>query len=141
MLRARMVLGFVVALASVGLRQSAVAQDKTIPSGSKVFIAAMGGFESDLKAALEEKKVPLTVVEQRDQADYEITGTSESQKASAAKKIITGSWHSREDASISVADLKSGTVVYAYSYHNDNSAHGKKSSAESCAKHLKDNVR
>jgi hypothetical protein len=139
MLRYRM--SGVMALVMVGLCSLAVAQNKTIPPGSKVFIAPMGGFEADLKAALESKKVPLTVVDQRDQADYELTGTSDSQKASAAKKILLGSWHSREEASISIADVKSGTVVYAYSYHNDNSAHGKKSSAESCAKHLKENIK
>jgi hypothetical protein len=117
------------------------AQETTIPAGSKVFIAPMGGFETNLRAALEAKKVPLTVVDKRDEAEYEINGSSESQKASTAKKVILGSWHSGEEASISVANLKTGTVVYAYSYHNDNSAHGKKTSAESCAKHLKEKVK
>jgi hypothetical protein len=51
-----------------------------------------------------------------------------------------GSWHSRESASIKIANLKTGTVAFAYSYNNDNSAHGKKSSAESCAKHLKEKI-
>jgi len=40
-----------------------------------------------------------------------------------------------------VNDLKSGDVVFAYAYHADNSAHGRKSSAESCAKHLKEIVK
>jgi len=30
--------------------------------------------------------------------------------------------------------------VYAYSYNNTNSAHGKRTAAESCAKHLKEKV-
>ena len=51
-----------------------------------------------------------------------------------------GSWHSRESASIKVANLKSGVIAFAYSYNTDNSAHGKKSSAESCAKHLKEKI-
>ncbi len=113
----------------------------TIPSGSKVYIAAMDGFETHLKAAIENKKVPLTVVENKQDAEYEITGASASQKASTAKKIIMGSWHSREEASIQVTDLKTGVVVFAYSYTTSNSAHGKKSSAESCAKHLKGAVK
>jgi hypothetical protein len=121
---------------------SAAAQSSgTIPSGSKVFVAPMAdGFETYLKEALAKKKVPLTVVSERDQADYEITGTSNSQKASAAKKIFLGSWHSREEASINVVNMKSGETVWAYSVHKDNSAHGKKSTAEACAKHLKDRV-
>lgn len=109
-----------------------------IANGSKVFVAPMGGFEVPLKKAMKDKKVPVELVEQREQADYEITGTSESKKAGAAKKIILGSWHSDEDASIKVADLKSGQIVYAYAVHKQDSAHGQRSTAEACAKHLKD---
>ena len=49
-------------------------------------------------------------------------------------------WHSDEDAAISVADLKSSQVVYAYEVHKQSSAHGKRSTAEACAKHLKDDA-
>jgi hypothetical protein len=113
---------------------------KAIPAGSKVYIAPMDGFETFLKAALEEKKVPLVVVEDKETADFEITGASSSQKASAAKKVFTLSWHSKEEASINVANIKTGEVVFAYSAHKQNSAHGKRSSAEACAKHLKEKV-
>ena len=112
-----------------------------IPAGSKVYIAPMDGFETHLKTALEKKKVPLTVVDNKQDAAYEISGVATSQKASTAKKIIFGSWHSREEASIQVTDLKTGVVVFAYSYNTSDSAHGKRSSAESCAKHLKEAVR
>ncbi len=98
----------------------------------------MDGFETYLKSALETKKVPVTVVDNRQDAEYEITGVASTQKASTAKKLITGSWHSREEASIQVTDLKVGTVAFAYSYNTPNSAHGKRTSAESCAKHLKE---
>lgn len=98
----------------------------------------MGGFEAPLRKAIADKKVPLEVVEQREQAEYEITGAAESKKASTAKKIIMGSWHSDEEASIKVASLKTGEIVYAYSVHKQDSAHGQKSTAEACAKHLKD---
>jgi len=116
------------------------ANEKPIPPQSKVYIAPMNGFETDLQAAIETKKVPVQLVTARDQADFEIKGTAESQKAGAAKKIIMGSWHSKEEASIQVFDVKSSEMVYAYSYHNDNSMHGKKSAAESIAKHLKEKV-
>ena len=116
-------------------------QKHTLAAGSKVFIEPMGGFETYLRDALDKKKVPLVVVDKKEDADFDITGHSDSQKASTAKKIIMGSWHSSENASIQVADLKSGDVVYAYSYHNNDSAHGKKSSAESCAKHLADEIK
>jgi len=78
------------------------------------------------------------IVEQRDQADFEISGSAESQKASTAKKVIMLDWHSTEQASVRVTDLKSSEVVFAYSVHKASSAHGKQSSAEACAKHLKE---
>ena len=75
-----------------------------IPKGAKVFVAPItGGYDTYLKDAFAKKKVPVEIVSTRDQADYEITGTSESQKASTAKKVILGNWHSREEASITSA--------------------------------------
>jgi len=109
-----------------------------IPAGSKVYVAPMEGFETFLSTAIAKKKVPIQIVQERDKAEYEITGVAESKKAGAAKVLIMGSWHSNEDASIRVTNIKSGEVAYAYSVHKDNSAHGKQSTAEACAKHLKD---
>lgn len=109
-----------------------------IPAGSRVYIAPMDGFETYLREAIIKKKVPIQLVDQREKAEYEITGVAESKKAGAAKKIIMGSWHSEEDASIKVSNLKTGEIAYAYSVHKQDSAHGKKSTAEACAKHLKD---
>jgi hypothetical protein len=112
-----------------------------IPKGAKIFIAPIAnGYETFLKDAMATKKVPVEIVANRDQADYEITGVAESQKAGAAKIIIMGNWHSREEASITLANLKSGEVVWAYSVHQEGSTHGKRSSAESCAKHLKEAI-
>ena len=109
-----------------------------IPPGAKVFVAPMGGFETPFKKAMADKKVPLEMVERREEAEYEITGASESKKASTAKKVILGSWHSDEDASIKIANLKTGEIVYAYAVHKQDSAHGQRSTAEACAKHVKD---
>jgi hypothetical protein len=116
-------------------------EQATIPAGSKVYIAAMDGFETHLKTAMESKKVPLVVVENKQDAAYEITGVAASQKASTAKKVIMGSWHSREEASIQVTDLKTGVVVFAYSVLKTDSAHGQRSSAEACTKHLKSAIK
>jgi len=128
---------FFISITSV-VANGAGPQDPKIPRGARVFIAPMDGFETFLKAAIVKKKVAIEVVEDRNNAEYKITGVAESKKAGAAKKIIMGSWHSTENASIKVTDLKSGEVVYAYSVHEENSNHGQQSSAESCAKHLKD---
>jgi len=48
--------------------------------------------------------------------------------------------HSNEQASIQVSSIKSGQVVFAYSANKQSSAHGKKSTAEACAKHLKEKI-
>jgi len=109
-----------------------------IPKGAKVFLAPMNGFEGPLKKAIADKKVPIEIVETREAAAYEITGTAESKKAGTAKKLILGSFHSDEEATIKVADLKSGEVLFAYAVHKQDSAHGQRSTAEACAKHLKD---
>jgi hypothetical protein len=127
--------------AVVAEKKEAETRTAKIPAGSKVYVAAMAdGFDTYVKAAIEKKKVPLTVTENRDQADYEITGTSETQKAGAAKILIMGSFHSAEQASIRVSNLKTGEVAWAYSVNKQNSAHGKQSTAEACAKHLKDAI-
>lgn len=109
--------------------------------GAKLFVAAMpDGFDTALKTAFKEKKVPVTIVESREAADFEITGSSETQKAGKAKKLIRLDWHSDEQASISIANLKSHEVVFAYSVNKKSSAHGKRSTAEACAKHIKDEL-
>lgn len=107
--------------------------------GVKVFVHSMpNDFDRFFKAALTKKKVPVIVVDTREGADFEIKGTSESQKAGAAKKIIMGSWHSDEQASISVTSVQSGEIVYAYSANKKNSAHGQQTTAEACAKHFRE---
>jgi hypothetical protein len=111
-----------------------------IPRNAKVFIAPMNGFETYLRDAIAAKKVPVQVVDQRDQADFEILGKSESQKASTAKKVIMWDWRSAEEASINVVNLRTSEVAFAYSFHQQSSNHGKRSSAEACAKHLKENI-
>jgi len=116
------------------------AEDKTIAKGAKVYIAPMDGYETYLTAAFAKKKVPVTLVAEKESADFEITGASESKKAGAAKILLMGSWHSSEQASITVTNLKSGVAVWAYSVNKKDSAHGKQSTAEACAKHLKEKI-
>ena len=129
----------VVALAPMILAQEGA--NKVIPAGSKVFIAPMeDGFQDYLKAALQAKKVPVVVVADKASADFEIAGHSETEKASTAKKVIMWNWHSNEQASIQVTNLKTSEVAFAYSANKQSSAHGKKSTAEACAKHLKEKI-
>ena len=88
---------------------SCLAQEtsKQISPNAKIFISPMkDDFEKFLIAAFVSKKVPLEVVGEREKADFELTGTSDSKKAGAAKMIILGSWHSSEQASVTVVNLR-----------------------------------
>jgi len=130
-----------IVLLAIAVTFTANGAERTIAAGSKVFVAPMNGFETYVKAAISKKKVPIVIVEHRDAADFELSGAAESQKAGAAKKIIMLNWHSTEQASIRMTDIKSSEVIFAYSVHKASSAHGKQSSAEACAKHVKDVVK
>jgi hypothetical protein len=121
---------------------SAVAAWAVEPSASnvqpKVYVAPMaGGFETYVSAAIMKKGVPVTVVADRNLADYEISGDAESKKAGWAKIIFTGSIQSDDEASIRMVNIKTGEMAFAYAVNKKNSFRGKQSAAESCAKHLK----
>src|SRR6476659_7730929 len=51
-----------------------------IPSGSKIYVAPMAGFESYVVAGIMKKKVPVSIVNDRNKADYEINGAPETPK-------------------------------------------------------------
>jgi len=134
-----LIVGAVFAAQGQGADAKSTSASGKIPKGAKVFVAPIAdGFDSYLKDAIADKKVPVEIVASRDLAEFEVTGTSETQKASTAKKVILGNWHSREEASISLSNIKSSEVLWSYSVHKEASAHGKKSTAGACAKHLKD---
>jgi len=114
---------------------------ESVASGAKVYIHPMGGFGTYVSAAFRIKEVPLIVVTDRSIADYEIVGASESQKASWAKIIFMNQTGSSEEASISVVDVRTSEVVFAYNYNTGNSFRGKQSASESCAKHLGNHIR
>lgn len=107
---------------------------------NSVFISPMNGFESYLAAAFEKKKVPLTVVADQSRAAYVITGTADEKKAGAAKMLVFGQIHSDNAASIQMVDQKNGAVVFAYAVNKKNTLHGQQTTAEACAKHLKEEL-
>jgi hypothetical protein len=124
--------------ASTDEGQLATVNNAKIPSYAKVYVAPIpGGFENYIIAGLRNKKVPLTVVIDRSKADYEISGVSDSEKAGWAKMLFIGSQNSNEQASIKISNLKTGAVIFGYSVHKTNSARGKQSAGEACAKHIK----
>ena len=114
-----------------------------IPRGSHVYIEPMGGFDTALKGALEKKQVPLVVVTDKTQAEYEITGTTHEKKDSTGKKVgMTvllgfGGLAATSDqmiGSIQIVDLRTAAIVYAHTATTGDSA---QSMAEACAKRIK----
>jgi hypothetical protein len=106
-----------------------------IERGSRVFIEPMDGFENYLSAAFLKKGTPIVIVDDKAKADYIISGVSHVDRASWAKTIfISGA--SSAGASI-VVKSKTGDLAFAYSVDKFNSVRASQSTAEACAKHLK----
>jgi hypothetical protein len=110
-----------------------------ITPGSKLFIEPMDGFESYLSAAILKKKVPVMVVDDRAKADFIVTGGSHVDKAGWAKTIFV-SPNPHAEASISIKDAHSGNLVFAYNVDKSNAMRANQSTAEACAKHLKEDI-
>jgi hypothetical protein len=110
-----------------------------ITGGSRVYVAninGLPGFENNLVAAFQKKRVNLIVVADRSQADFEINGFAQSQTADWAK-IIFGSGLPEAEASFQLVNLRTGVVAYAGASYKVDSLHGNKSTAEHLAKNLR----
>ena len=105
--------------------------------GAKLFLQPMNGFETYLAGAILKKKVPVVVVDDPAKADFIVTGVSDEAKAGWAKTIFV-SPASHAQASISVKDAHTGNLVFAYNVDKFNAARANQSTAEACAKHLKE---
>ncbi len=142
-----------------------LAQAPPITSGSKVYIEPAAGYEAYLAAAMLKRHVPIVVVTDKAKADYILTSTvshvSQNQPAVVVNNHVSAGNHSgRNDAfdrgfqsastasaarraldgqtsvSVSIVDPKSSQVVFAYSAGSAR-ADQLQSTAEACAKHLK----
>ena len=127
----------IIVVASSALAQSGSA----IPRSATIYIEPNEGFETYLTAALQKKKVPLTIVTDREKADFILTSKVErGEKPGLGVAIFLGKRDANEDASISVVNVKTSAVAFAYAVHKYNAAHGQQSTAESVAKNLKNKI-
>jgi hypothetical protein len=53
---------------------------------------------------------------------------------------FTGQIHSDDAASVQMFDRTSGAIVFAYAVNKKNTLHGQQTTAEACAKHLKEEI-
>lgn len=143
------------ALALLTFSTVTIAQTSQFRSGAIVYIEPMDGYESYLSAAFLKKHVPLTVVADKDRAEYIIRSTvsehtptapgivvntttnvnSSGYPSSGFPKAGYGAGHT--NASISIIDAHTSQVVFAYSA-TKGTHHQMQSTAEDCAKHLKE---
>jgi hypothetical protein len=136
----------IVCLIATGFAQQDAPQlsqdaNASIPSRSRVFIGPIeGGYDIYLAAAMHKKDVPIVIVTDKAKADFELSGVTESEKAGWAKIVFWGNTNTSEQASVKMVNLRTGTVVWGYNVNKGSSARGKQSSAESCAKHLKEKI-
>ncbi len=110
-----------------------------IPGGSKVYVAdilGLPGFENNLVAAFQKKRVNLIVVADRALADFEVNGFAENQSAEWPK-IIFGSGRPESEASIQIINLRTGVIAFAVASYKVNSYNGNKSTAEHLAKNVR----
>ncbi len=92
--------------------------ERKIPANSKVYVAPMDGFETYVIAAIRTKDVPVQVVADRDKADYELSGNSESQKPGWAKTIFLGQARSDEQASVTLTDGRRSLTAHTWNDSN-----------------------
>jgi hypothetical protein len=135
-----------------------------IPTGARVAIAPMGGFETYFAAAVREKRVPVILTLDKDSAQYFVVSTNTEWQgfvygsgggASWTKAGGTAGYGASAsstrglEASIMLIDAKTKDVVWAYEVHKSShgsllfgtlGARGQQSVAEACAKHLKEYI-
>jgi hypothetical protein len=143
-------LGLVLSISSVHAKSPAASMqaaeapaipDGTLPRGARLYVAPIeNGFDTYIIAGLQKKEVPVVVLTVREKADYELTGVSESDKAGWAKMLFMKSSSTAETASVKVVNIKTGSVVFAYSVSKGSSVRGKQSAGEAVAKHIKEKI-
>ena len=90
-----------------------------------------------MAAAIRKKGVPVIMVTDRSQADFEIVGTADKKGAGWAKKLLLGDFRGSASASLTVTNLHTGVIAYADASDRASANKGLRSSAEKLAKYLK----
>ena len=109
-----------------------------IPAGSKIFLDDRTEFAGDFGTALLRKRVPVVIVETLAEADYILEAQASVENQSFWKTIFVMPV-SAAHASIELKS-RTGRLVFAYAVDRSLVIREQKSTAESCAKKLKEIV-
>lgn len=115
-----------------------VAAAPAFAPGMKLFIEKMNGFEQRLAYAMVKKKVPVVLVDDRDKADFILTGGAFVKEQGFFKAWIATA-HGK--GTILVNDARTGDQVFSFSFHrvdsNETADETLQIWAGVCANHLK----
>lgn len=144
------------AILPVFATESLPAQSAAISNGATVYIEPMNGYENYLAAAFAKKHVPLAIVSDRNRAQYLITSTIAERPPNSPAVVINNDIgnttnnafqngfnrgfrsYGSTSASMSLVDAHSSQVLFAYSVGKHANTNQIQSTAEACAKHLKE---
>jgi hypothetical protein len=108
----------------------------TIAPGSRIYVDAASGFDTDLAAAIKERAVPLAITTTKDGAEYELEAMYGGRRIPGpAWSILWG--HGDDEAAIRLVDLHTGEIILVFPLHRSKIMHDRKATAEACAKQLK----
>jgi hypothetical protein len=108
----------------------------------RVYIVPQDGFESNLAAAIIKKHVPAVVTQNKDEAQFILSGTLKLHEESAGSKVARclfaycAGMEGVQAAAVQLVNARTQEVVWAYNVHKP-SAKAYQSTAEAVAKHLK----
>lgn len=92
---------------------------------------------SYLEAAVLKKHTPVAFTTDKSKADYVATLSADEKKGSVARAVFLGAANSgaRNTMSLTVSDVKTGTVVFSYTCQKNGEGSGIQGVAECLAKH------
>jgi hypothetical protein len=82
--------------------------------GAKVFLEPMEGFEKLLAHSIAKQKVPVVFVDEREKADFVLSGEAHLKKAGWLMGSLLSFPHGK--GNISVKDARTGNEVFAYTF-------------------------
>lgn len=138
---------FFIGVCALGAGKLGKDDPKSIPAHSTVYIESNGGFDVYVTKAIDKKKIPLTVVTDKEKAEFVISVDSEhGQRTTVWHGIGTGLGgqkhgpQSVDEAAMKVVNRKTGAIVLTHEVRKTNAIRGKQSAAESLVKRLNDSI-
>jgi hypothetical protein len=114
--------------------------------GTMVFVAPTDdGFHTYITAAIQKKKVPVSIVASKELATHTLTASQvKVENVTTGKRVVNCLFaycagnEDKASTSVTLTDNKAGTIVWSYAVNKGRGTKNMQSMAEAIAKHLKD---